>query len=307
MGEHADYLLAVAAIVGVGALLVVSAGAIGSAQTDAANSNGVQETTTEQVAVLSVQNLTAPETVRTGENYTVAAEVVNQGDTATAQRVRYQISGNIIDSEFVHVAPETTETVSFDIAGGSTDGFPTGTFTHGVYTAESEATGDLTLTASDETTTVEETTVAVATAETTATTAETTIEGPTTTEAPVASVSFENQTTDGTTVTVDSVTVPASGYVVVHGAEITEGVVVESIVGTSSYLDAGTHRNVTVRLDEPLNESRQLVAVVYRDSNDNQEFDFVASGRTADGPYTSRGGEAVSDFARIAVETGETE
>jgi len=102
---------------------------------------------------------------------------------------------------------------------------------------------------------------------------------------------------------VESVTVPRGGFVVIHDESIIEGTVIDSMVGESAFLDAGTHQNVTIQLDESLNESQRLVAVVYRDSNDNQVYGFVTSNRTADGPYTrpdSR--QAVSEIAVIDVE-----
>jgi hypothetical protein len=71
------------------------------------------------------------------------------------------------------------------------------------------------------------------------------------------------------------------------------------------FLEAGTNENVVVALDEPLNESQRLVAVAYRDSNENQEFGFVTSNRTEDEPYRQPDGRvAVNAIANVTVENG---
>ncbi len=115
-------------------------------------------------------------------------------------------------------------------------------------------------------------------------------------------MTFEDQTTNGTTVTIRSVTVPRGGFVVVHDTGIVRGEVVESMIGQSGYLEAGTHRNVTIRLDESVNESQRLVAVLYRDSDGDREYDFVSSNRVLDGPYRMPDSEeAVNEIAVVTV------
>ncbi|MFB6079224.1 MAG: PGF-CTERM sorting domain-containing protein [Halarchaeum sp.] len=118
----------------------------------------------------------------------------------------------------------------------------------------------------------------------------------------MASVTFANQTSGGTTVTVDSVTLPDGGFVAIHDASVTDGNVLGSVVGTSAYLDAGTHENVTVRLDEPLSDlgAQTLVAMPHKDTNGDRAYAFVASNGETDGPYTSDG-SAVVDAASVDV------
>src|SRR6056297_2548255 len=69
-----------------------------------------------------------------------------------------------------------------------------------------------------------------------------------------ASVSFANQTSGGTTVTVDEVTLPNGGFVTIHDSSLTDGETFGSVAGTSAYLEAGTHENVTVTLADSLSE-----------------------------------------------------
>ncbi|HMB49413.1 MAG TPA: PGF-CTERM sorting domain-containing protein, partial [Natronoarchaeum rubrum] len=73
-----------------------------------------------------------------------------------------------------------------------------------------------------------------------------------------------------------------------------------SVIGTSEYLDAGHHANVTVTLDEPITETRSLVAMPHTDSNDNEMYDFVENEGGADGPFTADGG-AVVDAGTVSV------
>ncbi|WP_049916708.1 DUF7282 domain-containing protein [Halogeometricum pallidum] len=109
-----------------------------------------------------------------------------------------------------------------------------------------------------------------------------------------AVVAVSNQTTDGGTVTIDSVTMANGGFVTVHDATVTEGAVFDSVRGTSAYLAPGTHENVTVELSAPLNETTTIVPMAHMDTNGNEAYDFVTSEGEADGPYVARGGPVVA-------------
>jgi PGF-CTERM protein len=121
-----------------------------------------------------------------------------------------------------------------------------------------------------------------------------------------AVVTMSDQSTDGDSVTVDSVTVHDGGFVTVHDASVTEGAVFESVRGTSEYLPPGTHENVTVSLSSPLTETTTVVPMAHRDTNGNQAYDFVSSEGADDGPYVARGGPVVAT-AEATVDGGETE
>jgi len=104
-----------------------------------------------------------------------------------------------------------------------------------------------------------------------------------------ASVGFEDQSSDGTTVVVEDVDLAEGGFVTVHDASLAEGAVIESVRGTSDYLEAGHHEEVAIQLDEPISDTHQLLAMAHRDTNGNQAYDFVDSGGETDGPYAADG------------------
>jgi hypothetical protein len=127
-----------------------------------------------------------------------------------------------------------------------------------------------------------------------------------------ASVAFQDQTSNGSTVVVREANLSEGGFVVLYSQGGT-------VLGNSSYLDAGTSENVTVGLDEPLNGSQLAVAVPHMDTNGNQTFDFNTSateeaattveedGRISmtnvtDGPYTENE-LPVSAVAFVTVES----
>ncbi|MDS0299825.1 PGF-CTERM sorting domain-containing protein [Halogeometricum sp. S1BR25-6] len=122
-----------------------------------------------------------------------------------------------------------------------------------------------------------------------------------------AVVAVSNQTTDGRSVTIDSVTLADGGFVTVHDASVTEGAVFDSVRGTSEYLAPGTHENVTVELSAPLNETTTIVPMAHMDTNGNEAYDFVTSEGEADGPYVARGGPVVATAeVSLSGETTET-
>lgn len=124
-----------------------------------------------------------------------------------------------------------------------------------------------------------------------------------------AEVDFDEQQTNGTTVEVDSVFLPRGGYVAIHNSSLRDGAAVDSVIGTSAYLEPGYHESVTVRLfDVPgrqfatnrLTAAEMLVAMAHQETTGDQRFDFVATNGSADGPYLD-GQQPVSDVANVSV------
>jgi PGF-CTERM protein len=117
-----------------------------------------------------------------------------------------------------------------------------------------------------------------------------------------ATVNFSEQTSGGTTVVVDSVTLPDGGFVTIHDGTVQDGGehTFSSVRGTSVYLEAGTHENVTVTLEEPVAEDTTLIAMPHKDTDGDHTYTFVSSGGAEDGPYTSDG-DIVVDPAEVTV------
>ncbi|MFB6269804.1 MAG: PGF-CTERM sorting domain-containing protein [Halobacterium sp.] len=115
-----------------------------------------------------------------------------------------------------------------------------------------------------------------------------------------ASVSIDDQQSDGHTVTVESVDLSQGGFVTVHDASLFAGQTFGSVAGTSQYLEAGHHEDVQITLDSPLNESQTVVAMAHRDTDGDEAYTFVESGGENDGPFVANGG-AVVDTAKASV------
>jgi len=132
-----------------------------------------------------------------------------------------------------------------------------------------------------------------------------------------ASVAFADQAAANGTVTVENVTVPEGGYVVIHDDALLEGDALGSVVGASAYLEAGSHENVSVALFEGVagvdfgnesapNGTETLIAMPHEEtSGDNETYDFVASDGADDGPYTVDGEAVVDDAAVTFAADGE--
>jgi membrane-bound metal-dependent hydrolase YbcI (DUF457 family) len=114
-----------------------------------------------------------------------------------------------------------------------------------------------------------------------------------------ASIRFRNQTTNGSAVTIQSVTLPNGGFVVIHNESYLHGGdPVQTAIGLSQHLPAGTHRNVSVMLSQPVQQSQTLVAIPSRDTNGNQRYDYVRSGGFQDPAYTGNG-TIITDTASV--------
>jgi PGF-CTERM protein len=115
-----------------------------------------------------------------------------------------------------------------------------------------------------------------------------------------AAVTFDAQTSGGSTVVVDEVRLPEGGFVTIHDSSLGDGAVLGSVVGSSAYLESGTHENVTVHLEKPISEDDTLFAMPHQDSNDDRVYSFVSSNAEADGPYTVDGDIVMAD-AEVTV------
>lgn len=115
-----------------------------------------------------------------------------------------------------------------------------------------------------------------------------------------ASISFTDQESEGESVVVDNVDLSEGGFVAVYDGVATD-VDPDAVIGVSDYLESGDHEDLEIELDEPLEESQPLVAVVHHNTTDDQTFQYVESDGADDEPYvTASGGPRILDTAQIA-------
>ncbi|PSP89587.1 hypothetical protein BRC90_04490 [Halobacteriales archaeon QS_4_69_34] len=127
-----------------------------------------------------------------------------------------------------------------------------------------------------------------------------------------ATVTFENQSSDGTTVTVASAETSEGGFMAMHTAALLDGEVLDSTLGQAQ-IESGQVSDVEVPLfnvpgqtafgdQSALQEDQTLIAMPHKDTNDNGNYDFITSNGSEDGPYTANG-SAVVDPAFITLES----
>lgn len=127
------------------------------------------------------------------------------------------------------------------------------------------------------------------------------------TEGP-ATVTFEDQEADDSTVTVAETFLPEGGFVVIHDDSLLEGDALGSVVGVSDYLESGTHVDVSIEVDVEASGETTLIAMPHMDTNDNTTYDFVTSEGEDDGPYVDPddtnddGQEVVVDPAAVTFD-----
>ncbi len=116
------------------------------------------------------------------------------------------------------------------------------------------------------------------------------------TDPPEASIEFTDQYGDGTSVTVDAVSLSDGGFVVITDER-------NGIVGVSPYLESGDHENVTVEQhgEDDLRMLGHLTATAHQDGTDDETFVYAETDGEADRPYIDDG-YPVSDTASVTVE-----
>jgi len=106
------------------------------------------------------------------------------------------------------------------------------------------------------------------------------------------------------TITVDSAYFPQGGFVTIHDGSLQDGATIDSIRGTSDYIEADTEvTDVEVELDDPYTEDGTAIAMAHQDTNDNEEYDFVTSEGEEDGFYENDEGGPVINDASVTFET----
>jgi plastocyanin len=139
---------------------------------------------------------------------------------------------------------------------------------------------------------------------TTAAAATTTSEGGSSGGDPVtgpADITAGDQSGDGTTVEVASVTLPTPGFIAVHSDN---GGAPGPVIGHSDLLPEGESTGVVVTLDEPLTATATVHPMAHVDANDNGEYDFDPPAVTDDVPATFEDGETAMVPVAYTVDSG---
>lgn len=114
-----------------------------------------------------------------------------------------------------------------------------------------------------------------------------------------ASISADDQSSDGTTVTVATITLPAPGFIAIHsGAAGKPG----PVIGHSDLLPAGESSDVVVTLDEPLTGDAAVFPMAHVDVDENGNYDFMPPDITTDSPAATDAGEVAVVRLQVTVE-----
>lgn len=115
--------------------------AVASTESPVLSNVSITEDVSSRQAPFAVTSLDAPDSVTTGDTYTVTADIENTGSVADTQLIEYRLGGSVVDSTDVTIpAGETTmvelqHTVQNNHSGGTVD--------HGVYSPDDSATGSI--------------------------------------------------------------------------------------------------------------------------------------------------------------------
>lgn len=130
------------------------------------------------------------------------------------------------------------------------------------------------------------------------------------TETPTETEAAEDETEEATETETGTPTATPPASLGTGGPNVTSLTEVNAstlglLVGNTSYLEAGTHEDVTVQFNGEMVEDQVLIAVAYQDVNENQAFD----GLEIEAPYVDDQGQIVADWAYVTLgemEAGET-
>ena len=116
-----------------------------------------------------------------------------------------------------------------------------------------------------------------------------------------SSITVDAQESDGTTIVVASIDLPAPGFIAVHSDG---GGSPGPVIGHSDLLPAGTSTDVSVTLDQPFDADATVYPMVHIDMNNNGVYEFAPPDVTTDGPGLTAEGDVAVTGAQITVIAG---
>lgn len=102
-----------------------------------------------------------------------------------------------------------------------------------------------------------------------------------------SALAADEQTSDGTTVVIASVTIPSNGFVAIHADN--EGAP-GAVIGNSELLQAGENTDVVITLDEALTASGVVWPMIHIDLDGDGEYTFVPPDNAIDVPGITEDG-----------------
>jgi plastocyanin len=124
-------------------------------------------------------------------------------------------------------------------------------------------------------------------------------EGPATAPATIVA---DDQDSDGSSIVVAQVDLPAAGFIAVHADG---GGSPGPVIGVSELLPAGSTNDVTVTLDEPLAADATVFPMVHIDTDDNGVYEF-GTVEGVDGPGLTADGDVAVVPANVVVAAGDS-
>lgn len=95
----------------------------------------------------------------------------------------------------------------------------------------------------------------------------------------------------GSTISVDSVTIPDGGFVVIHASNEDGEIVAPASIGHTA-VDPGSHEDVSVDLDEEVASGDKVFVMLHEDTGEKGTYEFGVDNTDVDLP-TMSDGEAV--------------
>lgn len=105
----------------------------------------------------------------------------------------------------------------------------------------------------------------------------------------------EDQQVSDNTVVINSVTMPDSGFLVIHAADENGKLKAPESIGHKQ-VESGVHDNVEVELDKSVESGDKLFAMLHKDTDEKGSYAFAESGGQKDGPVTAEGKPVIKPF-----------
>lgn len=108
-------------------------------------------------------------------------------------------------------------------------------------------------------------------------------------------ISVEDQKVSDNTVVINSVTMSEAGFLVIHAADDNGKLKAPESIG-HTMVEKGKHKNVKVELDKSVESGDKLFAMLHKDTDKKDSYEFAESKGQKDGPMTADGKPVIKPF-----------